>query len=116
MGGGFGVKAQTAAANAKTAVRYSRDHGKSGDSAEATTYEKMTGDQAALLDRLQTGPVNVLGWSDGGIEALLLAMPHPAKVKKIAVMAANLNPSAEALHPDGVKLIHEMLQQMSGAL
>jgi pimeloyl-ACP methyl ester carboxylesterase len=76
----------------------SRDHGKSADSADQLTYEKMTDDLAALLDHLKSPPVNVLGWSDGGIEALLLAIRHPAKVKKIATMAANLNP--EGLHPD----------------
>ncbi len=74
----------------------SRDQGKSGDSPDRITYEKMTDDLAALLDHLNTGPVNVLGWSDGGIEALLLGIRHPAKVKKIAAMAANLNPTAEA--------------------
>ena len=71
----------------------SRDQGKSGDSPDKLTYEKMTDDLAALLDHLKVGPVNVLGWSDGGIEALLLGIRHPAKVKKIAAMAANLNPS-----------------------
>ena len=52
----------------------SRDHGKSGDSPDKLTYEKMTDDLAALLDHLKTGPVDVLGWSDGGIEALLLGI------------------------------------------
>jgi pimeloyl-ACP methyl ester carboxylesterase len=34
----------------------------------------MADDLAALLAHLNTGPVNVLGWSDGGIEALLLGI------------------------------------------
>jgi len=70
----------------------SRDQGRSGDSTDNITYEKMTDDLAALLDHLQSGPVYVLGWSDGGIEGLLLGIRHPAKVKKIAAMAANLDP------------------------
>lgn len=78
----------------------SRDQGKSGDSPDKITYEKMTDDLAALLDHLNTGPVNVLGWSDGAIEALLLGIRHPAQVKKIAAMAANLNPSEEAVYPE----------------
>jgi pimeloyl-ACP methyl ester carboxylesterase len=85
----------------------SRDQGKSADSQAPLTYEKMTGDLAALLDHLTTGPVNVLGWSDGGIEALLLGMKYPQKVKKIAAMAANLNPTSEALHPDTVAMIKQ---------
>ena len=43
----------------------SRDQGKSGDSPDKLTYEKMTDDLAALLDHLKTGPVNVLGGVTG---------------------------------------------------
>jgi pimeloyl-ACP methyl ester carboxylesterase len=91
----------------------SRDHGKSGDSPDKITYEKMTDDLAALLDHLKTGPVNVLGWSDGGIEGLLLGIRHPAKVKKIAAMAANLTP--DGLHPQTLALIKSMLAEMPAA-
>ena len=70
----------------------SRDHGQSSDSPGPLTYEKMADDQAALLDYLKSPPADVLGWSDGGIEALLLGIRHPANVKKIAAMAANLDP------------------------
>jgi pimeloyl-ACP methyl ester carboxylesterase len=85
----------------------SRDHGKSADSPDKITYEKMTDDLAALLEHLRTPPACVLGWSDGGIEALLLAIRHPEKVKKIAAMAANLDP--DGLHPKALALIKTML-------
>jgi pimeloyl-ACP methyl ester carboxylesterase len=87
----------------------SRDQGRSGDSPDKITYEKMTDDLAALLDHLESGPVNVLGWSDGGIEALLLGIRHPAKVKKIAAMAANLNPSTDAVYPETWAMARSML-------
>ena len=86
----------------------SRDQGRSADSPDNVTYEKMADDLAALLDRLQTGPVNVLGWSDGGIEALLLGIRHPEKVKKIAAMAANLNPTEQALYPEVLVMAKSM--------
>lgn len=73
-----------------------RDHGRSDDAAGPLTFEAMTDDLAALLDHLHTGPVLVLGWSDGGIEALLLGLRHPDKVTKIAAMAANLDPEGIA--------------------
>jgi pimeloyl-ACP methyl ester carboxylesterase len=91
----------------------SRDHGKSGDSPDKITYEKMTADLAALLDHLKAGPAYVLGWSDGGIEGLLLGIRHPAKVKKIAAMAANLTP--DGLHPETLALIKSMLDSMPAA-
>lgn len=91
----------------------SRDHGRSSDSPGALTYEIMTDDLAALLEHLAVGPAYVLGWSDGGIEALLLGMRHPAKVKMIAAGAANLNPTAEALPQVTLTLLHDMLASMS---
>ncbi|HEV8397369.1 MAG TPA: alpha/beta hydrolase [Vicinamibacterales bacterium] len=87
----------------------SRDQGRSADSPDAITYEKMADDLAALLDHLKVGPVDVLGWSDGGIEALLLGIRHPAKVKKIASMAANLEPSENAVHPEVIAAVKTMI-------
>ena len=92
----------------------SRDHGKSSDSPDAITYEKMSDDLAALLDHLKTGPAYVLGWSDGGIEALLLGIRHPAQVKKLAAMAANLNP--DGLQPEILGLIKSTLSSMPAAV
>ena len=91
----------------------SRDHGRSGDSSDRLTYEKMTDDLAALLDNLEVGPVDVLGWSDGGIEALLLGMRYPEKVNRLVAMAPNLNPSEDALFPETIALMHEALDSMS---
>ncbi len=93
----------------------SRDHGRSSDSAEKITYEKMTDDLAALLDHLHTGPANVLGWSDGGIEALLLGVRHPAKVRKLAAMAANLEPSTSAVYQEVFDMVHTMLNGVPAA-
>jgi pimeloyl-ACP methyl ester carboxylesterase len=87
----------------------SRDQGKSADSTDKLTYEKMADDLAALLDHLKSPPADVVGWSDGGIEALLLGIRHPAKVKKLVAMAANLNPSDRALRPDVLDLIKQMM-------
>jgi pimeloyl-ACP methyl ester carboxylesterase len=93
----------------------SRDQGRSGDSPNNVTYEKMTDDLAALLDHLNTGPVEVLGWSDGAIEALLLGIRHPAKVKKIAAMTANLNPSEQAIYPEAIATLKSYLDSIPPA-
>ena len=88
-------------------VMDSRDQGRSGDSVVPLTYEKMTDDLAALLDHLQTGPVDIVGWSDGGIEALLMGLRHPGKVRRLVAMAANLDP--EGIYPETDKLVKDML-------
>lgn len=107
--GTLGAQIEHFKAKYKVIAMDSRDQGRSSDSAEPITYEKMTDDLAALLDHLQTGPVDVVGWSDGGIEALLLGLRHPNKVKKIVSMAANLNPGPDAFDPEVKALIKSMM-------
>lgn len=94
----------------------SRDQGKSTDSDGPITYEKMTDDLAALIDHLKLDSVDVLGWSDGGIEALLLGVRHPAKVRKLVAMAANLNPSSKAIYPETDELVRTMLAGMTDSM
>jgi pimeloyl-ACP methyl ester carboxylesterase len=77
----------------------SRSQGKSKDPNPVLTFEMMADDEAALLDTLHIKAAYVLGWSDGGIVALALAMRHPDKVIKLASTGANLQPDASAFAP-----------------
>ncbi|MBX3735587.1 MAG: alpha/beta fold hydrolase [Candidatus Didemnitutus sp.] len=76
----------------------SRGHGRSEMGATPLTYEKIADDVAALLAQLHAAPADILGWSDGGIVALQLALRHPDRVRRIALSGANL--VADALKPD----------------
>ena len=67
------------------------------DSGDSLTYEMMADDYTALLDAMKIDSAYVVGWSDGGIEGLLLAIRHPEKVKKLAVTGANLRPDSTAV-------------------
>jgi len=80
-------------------VADSRAQGKSVDPRDSLSYEMMTDDLNALLDTLHIKQAFVIGWSDGGINGLLLAMRHPDKVKKLAVTGANLWPDTSAIEP-----------------
>src|SRR5579872_967112 len=75
----------------------SRAQGKSADAGDSLTYEMMADDYSALLDQLHVDSADVIGWSDGGIDGLLLAIRHPEKVKKLAVTGANLWPDSTAV-------------------
>jgi len=77
----------------------SRSQGKSVDAKDSLSFEMMADDFAALLDTLHIKSAYVLGWSDGGINALLLAIRHPEKVIKLASTGANLWPDSTALIP-----------------
>jgi pimeloyl-ACP methyl ester carboxylesterase len=110
---GFGAQISHFRKHYRVIAMDSRGQGKSGDGPEKLTYEKMTDDLAALLDHVKVGPAYVLGWSDGAVEALLLAIRHPSKVKKIAAMAGNLDPNG--LHPDVIAVIKGMSAQIPEA-
>lgn len=78
----------------------SRAHGKSVDAGDSLSFELLADDCAALLTQLRLDSAYVLGWSDGGITALLLALRHPEKVKRLAATGANLWPDSTALMPE----------------
>lgn len=77
----------------------SRSQGKTKDDKDSLSFEMMADDEAALLDALHIDSAYVLGWSDGGINAILLAMRHPGKVIKFASTGANLWPDSTAIIP-----------------
>ncbi|MGN6638285.1 MAG: alpha/beta fold hydrolase [Mucilaginibacter sp.] len=77
----------------------SRAQGKTIDTKDSLSFEMMADDFAALLDVMHIDSAYVIGWSDGGINALLLAMRHPEKVIKLASTGANLTPDSTALQP-----------------
>lgn len=83
----------------KVIVVDSRAHGKSTDAKDSLSFEMMADDFNALLDAMHIKKTYVIGWSDGGINALLLAMRHPDKVIKLASTGANLWPDSTALIP-----------------
>lgn len=83
----------------KVILADSRAQGKSLDNGDSLTYEMMADDLDALLDVLKLDSCYVIGWSDGGINGLLLAMRHPEKVRKLAVTGANLWPDSSAIDP-----------------
>ncbi|MEP6466567.1 MAG: alpha/beta hydrolase [Parafilimonas sp.] len=85
--------------NYKVILADSRAQGKSIDKGDSLSYEMMTDDLNALLDSLHLDSCYVIGWSDGGINGLLLAIRHPDKVKKLAVTGANLWPDSSAIDP-----------------
>lgn len=81
----------------KVIVADSRAQGKSTDKGDSLSYEMMADDYAALLDAMKIDSAYVIGWSDGGINGLLLSIRHPEKVKKLAITGANLVPDTTAV-------------------
>ena len=74
-----------------------RGHGHSPDTQEAFSYRQMAEDTAALLRQLNLAPVDVVGHSDGGNVALLLARYHPDLVRRLVISGANVRGDYDGL-------------------
>src|SRR5665213_2894109 len=78
-------------------------HGKSVDPADSLSFEMIADDFSALLDSLHTGPAYFIGWSDGGIDGVGIAMRHPEKLKKMAITGTNIFVDSTALPADIIR-------------
>ncbi|SIS17064.1 alpha/beta fold hydrolase [Williamsia sterculiae] len=69
-------------------------HGRSADIDGEYSYAQGVADAVTYLDALGCGAVDVVGYSDGAIIGLMLAMAHPQRVRALVAISANLDPSA----------------------
>jgi pimeloyl-ACP methyl ester carboxylesterase len=74
-------------------VADSRGHGRSTRSSQPYGYDLMAADVLALLDYLRIDKTDLVGWSDGGIIGLDIAMHHPQRLRRLFAYGANSDPS-----------------------
>lgn len=75
----------------KVIIADSRGHGRSTRTEEPFGYDLMASDYLALLDFLKIDKVALVGWSDGGIIGIDIALHHPERLTKVFAQAANVN-------------------------
>ena len=71
----------------------SRGHGRSTRDERPYTYELMASDVVAVMDALHIRRAAVVGWSDGAIIGLVMALKDPERVTRVFAFAANMDPS-----------------------
>ena len=81
------------ASDREVIVLDSRGHGRSSRDATQIGYELMASDVLALLDRLHIPKAFIVGWSDGAITGLEIAIHHPERLAGLFAFAANSDPS-----------------------
>jgi pimeloyl-ACP methyl ester carboxylesterase len=74
-------------------VMDSRGHGRSTRDAQRYTYELMARDVIGLMDQLKLPKAAIVGWSDGAIIGLELAIHNPDRIRGVFAFAANYNPA-----------------------
>jgi pimeloyl-ACP methyl ester carboxylesterase len=76
----------------------SRGRGRSAWGDLPITYEQMAADAVGLLDELGIEKTDVVGFSDGAIISLDLAIHYPERLDRVVAYAANFT-------PDGVQFV-----------
>jgi pimeloyl-ACP methyl ester carboxylesterase len=79
-----------------------RGRGKSTDGDKPITYNLMDSDILQLLNQLKIEKTYVIGWSDGGIIGISMAINHPERIKKLVAISANFNP--DGLVPEVIEV------------
>ncbi len=88
----WGFQVPALAAGHKVIVADSRGHGRSTRSEQTFGYALMADDYLALLDHLGIDEAALVGWSDGGIIGLDIAIRHPERLSRLFAFAANYVP------------------------
>ncbi len=65
--------------------------GRTPDRPGPLTYRAMTDQTVELLVALDLGPVDLLGWSDGGMVGTLVAADHPELVRTLTVTGSGFS-------------------------
>ncbi|MCA6067046.1 alpha/beta hydrolase [Chryseobacterium sp. RG1] len=88
-----------------------RERGKSTyDKTKELTFDIQVEDLKQFLDKQNIKKVKILGWSDGGILAILMALKYPDLIDKIACSGANIFP--EGLKDEEMKDLKQSLAQL----
>ncbi|HEV7322706.1 MAG TPA: alpha/beta hydrolase [Ensifer sp.] len=89
----WGLQVAALAATCQVIVMDSRGHGRSSRGGGTMSYVLMKNDVMALIDHCNLPKAAIVGWSDGAIIGLLLAMQHPDRISGVFCFGANSGPN-----------------------
>jgi len=71
-------------------------HGHTADTTEPFSFDTMSAYTADFIEALKLGVTNFVGWSDGAIIALLVAISRPDLVKRLVCVGGLFNAKAQS--------------------
>ncbi|MFD7078891.1 alpha/beta fold hydrolase [Streptomyces sp. NPDC059918] len=92
----WGAQRADMAAGYRVFLPERRAHGHTPDVEGPMSYQAMAEDTVDFLEAVVGDPAHLVGWSDGGIVALMVAAARPALVRKVVVIGASFRPAEEA--------------------
>src|SRR3989441_5034670 len=100
--GGFGTvedfasQAPVLAKHFKVVAFERPGHGHTADTAEPFSFDTMAAYTVDFIEALKLGATNLVGWSDGAIIALLVAISRPDLVKRLVSVSGLFNASSQS--------------------
>lgn len=88
----WGKQVPVLARQGKVIVIDSRGHGRSSRDTRPFGYDLMASDVLGVFDYLHVPKAAIVGWSDGAIIGLDIAIHHPERLTKLFAFAANSDP------------------------
>jgi pimeloyl-ACP methyl ester carboxylesterase len=85
----WGLQIPVLAQHYEVIVLDSRGHGRTTRGSESITYHLMASDVLSLMDALHISRAALVGWSDGAIIGLDIAIHHPERLSKLFAFGAN---------------------------
>ncbi len=80
------------------------------------TYALQVEDMIEFVDYLELDKVHVLGWSDGGIIGLMMAIQYPERISNLIAMAANIFPEGvKKTSLDRIKTYKQSIEDQDGS-
>ena len=96
----------TLAGSYRVYVPERRGHGRTPDVEGPITYEGMAQDTIAFMDAAGIDSAHLVGWSDGALVGMIVALRHPERVRKLVYIGQNLNP--EDVRPEAKPILEGM--------
>ncbi len=98
--GGFGTNEDFAHQTAELAKHFKvyaferPGHGHTADTPGPFSFDIMTRYTTDFIETLELAPAHLVGWSDGAIVALLVAISRPDLVKRVVSIGGSFNPDS----------------------
>lgn len=84
-----------------------RGHGQSTFTDRKLDYALLSEDVVGLMAELKIDSANIVGFGDGGIIGMYLAINHPEKVRKLVAIGANYKVDTTVVYAEVLKKVEE---------
>ncbi|MGH2794978.1 MAG: alpha/beta fold hydrolase [Actinomycetota bacterium] len=102
----FDMQTPALASKYKVYLPERRGHGRTPDVEGPFTFEAMANDTIAFMDAVGLDSANLVGWSDGAIVAMTVAVRRPERVRKLVYIGERV--TRDGLRPEAIEALNAM--------